>query len=216
MHFKVLLKMSKDRYLQDIQEIKQMMNRSSRFLSLSGMSGIMAGVYALISAFIAHYLIDSNLSLYSNYDNNSAPPETDLVIKLLILALITLFLALATAFILSQKQARKNNEKIWDTTTKQLLIHFVIPFFTGGVLILMLLNQGNFGIVAPLTLIFYGLALISTSKYTLDTVKYLGFSEVVLGLISMQFIGYGLYFWAFGFGVLHIVYGAIMYFQEKK
>lgn len=207
--------MDNNKYLQDIQDIKKLMNRSSRFLSLSGLSGIMAGVYALISAYIAQGLIVSNHGLYFDYEKNSAPKDTDLILKLLVLAAATMILAVATAFILTRNKARKSNEKIWDATTKQLLIHFSITMWAGGILILMLLNLHLVGIVAPLTLIFYGLALISASKYTLDTVKYLGISEVIVGLIAMQFIGYGLYFWAFGFGVLHIIYGGMMYLKEK-
>lgn len=207
--------MSNNKYLQDIQDIKQLMNRSSRFLSLSGLSGVMAGIYALISAFIAHRWILIDRNLYFDYETNSVPRDTNLIIKLLFLAGITMVLAVITAFFFTYKRARKNKEKIWDTTTKQLLIHFSIPMMTGGILILMFLNQHLVGIIAPMTLIFYGLALISASKYTLDTVKYLGISEVIVGLIAMQFIGYGLYFWAFGFGVLHIVYGAVMHFKEK-
>jgi len=216
LQFKVLLKMDNNKYLQDIQDIKQLMNRSSRFLSLSGLSGIMAGIYALISAFIAHRWIIANRNLYFDYETNSAPSNTYLIVKLLVLAGITMILAVTTAFVLTYKRARKNKEKIWDTTTKLLLVHFSIPMLAGGILILMLLNQHLVGIVAPMTLIFYGLALISASKYTLDTVKYLGISEVIVGLIAMQFIGYGLYFWAFGFGVLHIIYGAVMHFKENN
>jgi len=65
--------------------------------------------------------------------------------------------------------------------------------------------------VAPLTLIFYGLALVNASKYTLSEIRSFGIAEIVLGLIAMAFIGYGLLFWAIGFGLLHIIYGIIMH-----
>jgi hypothetical protein len=65
-------------------------------------------------------------------------------------------------------------------------------------------------------LIFYGLALINASKYTYNDIRYLGISELLIGLCSTLFLGYGLFFWAAGFGLAHIVYGALMYFKYDK
>jgi len=97
-----------------------------------------------------------------------------------------------------------------------MLIHFLIPLVTGGIFGLILLNHEHYGILAPISLIFYGLALVNTSKFTLDTVKYLGISEIIVGLLSAIYVGYGLLFWAIGFGILHIIYGGIMYLKEEK
>ena len=73
-----------------------------------------------------------------------------------------------------------------------------------------------FGLVAPTTLLFYGLALYNAGKYTLDEIRYLGVSEIILGLLGCIFIGYGLMFWALGFGVLHIVYGFMMWWKYER
>jgi hypothetical protein len=77
----------------------------------------------------------------------------------------------------------------------------------------MLLVNGYIGFVTPLTLIFYGLALVNASKYTLSEVRSLGIIEIVIGLFAMHFIGYGLLLWAVGFGVMHIIYGIIMHIR---
>jgi uncharacterized membrane protein HdeD (DUF308 family) len=66
------------------------------------------------------------------------------------------------------------------------------------------------------TLVFYGLALINASKYTVRDVFYLGICEIVLGVLSMFLTGFTLLFWALGFGILHILYGTIMYFKYDK
>jgi len=212
LQFKVLLKMDNYKYLQDIQDIKQLMNRSSRFLSLSGLSGIMAGIYALIGSYIAYNL----LKYQTLYIRNYSAENVQLVFKLLLVALSVAVLAIVTALFLTIKKAKKTHQKIWDKTTQNLLIHFLIPLFTGAIFGLILLKHEHFGVIAPVSLIFYGLALFNASKYTLDTVKYLGISEIIVGLISAYFIGYGLYFWAFGFGVLHIFYGTVMHFKENN
>jgi hypothetical protein len=204
--------MTNKKYLDDLNEIKNLMNRSSRFLSLSGLSGILAGVYALIGAFIARNLLNKQPVIRADYSAAVAP----LMFQLMIIALVVLVATLVTAFLLTRQKAIKNNEKIWDVTTKKLLISFLIPLVTGGVFGLNLLNQGFYGLVAPITLIFYGLSLINASKYTLDTVKYLGYSEIIVGLAATAYIGFGLYFWAVGFGLLHIIYGSFMHLKERR
>lgn len=204
--------MTNKNYLEDIHEIKNLMKRSSRFLSLSGLSGVLVGIYALLGAFFAYTLLEDK----TVYIRMSSAENAALVLNLFIIAFVVAFLAIITAIFLTRKKARVNKENIWDQTTKQMLINFLIPLVTGGVFGLVLLYHEHYGIIAPITLIFYGLALVNSSKYTLDTVKYLGICEIVLGLFAAIFVGYGLFFWAFGFGVLHIIYGTIMYFKENK
>ena len=40
-------------YLRDIGEIRSLMERSSKFISLSGWAGIFAGIYALAGVYVA-------------------------------------------------------------------------------------------------------------------------------------------------------------------
>lgn len=200
-------------YLQDITEIKSIMNKSSRFISLSGLSGILAGVYALLGAAIGYFLINS----YKN-DNNPISLMPINYFELLIagVAIFILILSVITAFILTRKKAKKNNEKIWNTASKRLFVNFIIPLLTGGIFCIVLYQYNLIGLIAPTTLIFYGLACINASKYTLGDIFYLGIANVAIGLIATQFIGYGLFFWAFGFGIFHIGYGIIMYNKYDK
>lgn len=205
--------MSDKDYLKDISEIKNIMNKSSRFISLSGLSGILAGIYALIGAYWARNILN-NQSVYTFSDNTINPNAIE--IKLIGVALAVAFISVITAIILTKKKAEKDGVKMWGSTTKRLLFNFLVPLATGGIFSLLLLNHGYYGFVAPATLIFYGLALFSASKYTFGNVKYLGIAEIILGLVAMNYIGYGLYFWAIGFGLLHIIYGTMMYFKNEK
>lgn len=203
---------SKD-YLKDITEIKDLMNKSSRFLSLSGLSGILAGIYALVGAFFAKTYYDDFVNSKSRYTESSG---TLLNSKLIAIALIVITLAIITGIILTYNKAKKSNIGLWDTSSKRLLFNFFIPLLAGGLFCLTLIQYHVYGLVAPATLIFYGLACINASKYTFGDVRYLGITNIILGLISTQFIGYGLYFWALGFGGLHIFYGAIMHFKYDR
>jgi hypothetical protein len=201
-------------YLKDIQDIKQMMSKSSQFLSLSGISGILAGIYALIGAWMAYKTIYFDTSTMGAYKNLVISEEA--VIRLLVIAATVAVLSLATGIVLSIRKAKINNETFWNSTARRLVINFLIPLATGGFFILFLIEKEMLGLVAPLTLIFYGLACVNASKYTLGGVRYLGITFILLGLLSTWFLGYGLLFWALGFGVCHILYGAIMYFKYEK
>ena len=206
--------MDTNKYLNDISEIKNMMNRSSRFISLSGLSGILAGIYALIGAYFAYQTIYFDQSDMGSY--KTLVISEDAVIKLLVIAATVLFLSLVTGIFLTVRKAKKHGEKIWDKSTQRLVINFLIPMVTGGVLILYLIEKEQFSLIATLTLVFYGLGIINASKYTIGDVRYLGVTVLLLALISLWFIGYGLLFWALGFGVCHIFYGAMMYFKYER
>lgn len=211
--FSKYFKMEKEKYLQDLSEIKQMMNRSSRFISLSGLAGVFAGIYALMGAVLAKILLSRTAAIYrEGYDSfTEATPRTRLIMQLLLIAMAVLILAIGTAVFLTTRKARKNGQKIWDNTSRRLLINFFTPLAAGGIFCLVLLQYGLVGLLAPAMLIFYGLALIQGSKYTFDDLKSLGYANLVIGLIATQFIGYGLYFWALGFGIFHIIYGIWMH-----
>ncbi len=202
-----------EKYKEDLKEIKEMMSRSSRFISLSGISGISTGITALIGAYIAHRNIFSNQD-YLNHQLTFLSDEN--MIDLMLIAFGTIIITLAAGIFFTTRETAKRNLKVWDLQTKRLLISLSIPLVTGGILCLMLLHHGYIGIIIPLTLIFYGLALINASKYTLDELRSLGLMQILLGLLGIFFISYGLIIWAIGFGLLHIVYGIIMQLKYKS
>jgi predicted lysophospholipase L1 biosynthesis ABC-type transport system permease subunit len=200
------------KYKDDLKDIKDIMNRSSRFISLSGLSGISAGIIALIGAYIAYQTVYSK-QVSLGYSRAILANQS--ITTLLIIAILTIALTIGAGIFFTSRKAKENKEKLWDIHPKRLLINLLIPLATGGILGLMFLLKGYIGIVAPLTLIFYGLALVNASKYTLSEIRSLGIIEIIIGLIAFQFIGYGLLFWSIGFGLLHILYGIAMHIKYK-
>jgi len=201
--------MSEQDYLKDISEIKNLMNKSSRFISLSGWAGVMAGVYALIGAAVAYYLVANSGREYLILDGY--------VFNLILLDLFLIAaLSVGTAILITTRKAKKDSVSIWDESTKRLLWSFLVPMIAGGIYILIILGQQKYGQTGALMLIFYGLALVNASKYTFSNIKYLGYAEIILGLICAFYPGYGFWLWVLGFGVLHIVYGVFMLLTEKK
>ena len=207
--------------LAHLSEIRSLMERSSRFISLSGLSGVAAGVVALLGAAAVYiYFGISPFADHSGYYGNVEEAQRNWGIDYLSFffldaALVFIF-AVAGGIFFTTRKAKKKGQKIWDKLTQKLLLNLMIPLAAGGVFCLALLKYGLFGLIAPTTLIFYGLALVNGGKYTLNDIHYLGLCEIALGSIALFYIGYGLEFWAIGFGILHIIYGTIMYFKYEK
>ena len=197
----------------DLAHIRSMMERSSRFLSLSGLSGVGAGIVGLLAGCMAMYLtndyfVDYNVGELKVY-------QSDMLYNLILLGASALLLAIFCGCYFTIRKSRKLGLQIWTATTKKILVQLAIPLAVGGVFVLALLQYNLYGLVAGTTLIFYGLALVNAEKYTYSDIKYLGYLEIVLGCLSLFFIGKGLIFWTIGFGVLHIVYGIILYRKYK-
>jgi len=198
--------------LETLSEIRLLMERSSRCISLNGLAGVFAGFFALIGAFVAYNYMNDKGFVFQLMSSLNIPFIQFFVIDAGLILAASLFVAL----LLALRKAKKRGLKIWDNTSKRLLINLLIPLLSGGVFCFILLFHGVAGLVAPATLIFYGLALINASKYTFNDIRYLGYIELTLGLISSLLIGYGLLFWALGFGIMHIVYGIVMYYKYEQ
>ena len=202
-------------YLQDIEEIRSLMEKSSKFISLSGWAGIFAGVFALMGSYIAFTYLDFNpQSLSVDIENN--PFQQKQIFSVVQLALLVFLLAISFALFFTHRRAKRKDELLWTPTAKRLVMNMAVPLFTGGILILLFISKGFIGFVAPFSLLFYGLALFTISKFTFDEVKILGLIEILLGLISVYKVSLGLLFWAIGFGVVHIVYGIYVYFKYER
>lgn len=200
-------------YINDLSEIRSMMERSTKFMSLSGLSGIMAGVYALVGAYIAYRLFKGGEVMLDNPGEQLLPENFP---ELLLLAIAVLVLAIGTAVLLSWNKSKKSGEKLWNSAARRLLVNMAVPLFTGGVLVVLLLVKGLPQYVAAATLIFYGLALFNASKFTFAELRSLALIEVVIGLTAFYFTGYALLCWALGFGLLHILYGIYMHLKYEK
>src|SRR6185312_4546315 len=200
-----------DKHHEDLQHIRSMMERSSRFISLSGISGVIAGIVALIASFIAFQLIKNSGGNY--FGDKHINLFASLINKLIITCLATLIIAVFVGIYFTVQKSKRNKLSVWNSLSKKLLVSLLVPLLAGGIFCLALFYHKYLGFIAPSMLIFYGLALMSASKYTFNDVEYLGYCELVLGLTALFFAGYGLIFWAIGFGLLHIIYGFMM---QKK
>ena len=203
---------------EDLQAIRDIMERSSKFLSLSGLSGIFAGLCALAGTAVAwFFILDSGHIQYNEYlCSIGASPINPLSLSLAIDALLVLILAILGAVYFSFRKARKSGQQFWTNSTKRLIVHLLIPLVSGGIFVVILILRNNIELVSSVMLIFYGLSLVNAGKFTLGEIHYLGLTEIVLGILAGIFVNQGLLFWAVGFGLVHIVYGTVMYYRHER
>lgn len=198
--------MEKSEALNTLNEIRDMMAKSSKVLSLSGTSSVFVGVFAIIAAYIANCILE-----------NESLAQSEKTIALMSEGALLLCICITTVFLFSKKKANKNNMSFrLDQTTQQMLWHFALPLAVGGVLCLTLVMNSFYGLTSSMMLIFYGLALYNASSYTYSNAKYLGLANIVLGLVDCATGNHAILFWALGFGVCHIIYGIFFYFKHER
>jgi hypothetical protein len=202
-----------NKYENDLTHIRQMMERSSTFISLSGLSGVGAGLVALAGCALTFYILAQYQIDY--FDGKPNYYSYEVIIQLAIVAILTLVLALASGIYFTVKKSKKLGHPLWSAASRNTIKSAAIPLVTGGLFCIIVTWHHLFYLVAPCMLIFYGLALVSASKYTQSDIFWLGMFELALGLMAAVFVGYGLVFWGLGFGILHIVYGIWMYQKYK-
>jgi hypothetical protein len=199
-------------YLNDLKDIKEMMSKSSQFISLSGLSGVLAGIYALVGGWYA----DKLLSDYFTDSVYSLEIVENLEFKLIYIAILIIAASILSGLLLSNSKSKKIGVKLWNETSKRLVVNFCIPLLTGGILVFILIVRQFYELIIPTTLLFYGMACIHASKYTLGDVKYLGITITIIGLLSAYFYKYSIPLWILGFGFCHIFYGGMMWFKYDR
>lgn len=195
----------------ELASIRELMERSTKFISLSGLSGVLAGIYALAGSYAA-----SRFCLPANWWGRSDRYESVDVAAVAAIAVLVLLLSLVTGFLLSRRKASRSGQAVWTPVSRRFLFSMFVPLLTGGGFILALMWREDWDLIAAATLVFYGLSLVAGSQYTFSDIKWLGFLEIILGLAALMHPDYGLVLWTVGFGILHIVYGTLMHFKYER
>ena len=206
----------------ELRHIRSMMERSSRFISLSGLSGVAAGFCGLVGAVVAYPYVMGQKPLFIDVEKGKqqwalSDPAFILNSYLFWIAAFTLVAAVLAAFIFTYIRSKKQGIPVWGHQATRLAINIAIPLFIGGLFLLKAIVLGAFLLVVPGCLIFYGLALLNASKYTVPEIRLLAISQLALAAVNL-FIpyGYGIYFWTIGFGLLHIIYGILMWYKYER
>ena len=191
--------------LDDLKHIRSIMERSTKFLSLSGISGIMAGTFALIGSALTYMVMYRGLAI-----------THCIRLDIVLIAIFVVIGAASSGLYFSVKKAKKNGSKFWLPVTIQIIKDFAVPMIVGGIFCLILVYQNTTGLIGATMLIFYGIALINAGAHTYSDIKILGTCEIILGIFAGFFANYTLVLWTIGFGILHILYGIIVFLKYDK
>lgn len=200
--------------IEEIGQIRSLMEKSSKFMSISGLSGVLIGSYALLGAALGYYIVYGFQSEFGYRDYYIT--DTGIIIKLVIIASVVLLASIVTGVWMAKRKAKHLGQSIWNPTSKSLAMAMSVPLITGGLLSIILALKGFYGLIAAGMLIFYGLSLYAAGTFTFKELRWLGILDILLGLLALCLPGYGIWFWAFGFGILHIVYGLIVHQRYEK
>lgn len=205
------IRMKHQQHLENLSELKGILSRNTRFLSFSGLAGVIAGVLALIGQTVAvmYYLSHPEIDI-----TKKLAPEHAIVF--LTISAAIMILSVGVGYVLTNKNIKKTGEKLNSGLIKNTLLNICLPIAVGGVMCLMAYMQGHNMVIPSYMLLFYGLALFGGSKYSFDDLKMVGSAFILLGMVSYFDPSLSIFTWGLGFGILHIVYGLQIYFQRER
>ncbi|HEY4539305.1 MAG TPA: hypothetical protein VIG94_04750 [Faecalibacter sp.] len=195
---------------EQLEEIKSMMQKTTKFSSINGWSGIWVGIIGLVASYLVYSII-----LESSFQWHGLAPDESRDAKLAFMLIITLIVACSGGVYFIAKKSKRNGESFINSVTKRILIRFLTILGIGGLVCGLLYYHLSFVYVAPSTLLFYGLALLYIERDTIKELKYLAFVEIILGLLAFYFIYNGLLFWTIGFGIVHLFFGVFLVNKYK-
>lgn len=204
--------------IQDLESIRTMMERSSRFQTINGWGVTAVGLIALVAALVANGLFyegsDSWFStLYGNTDYLWSHKTQIAIIGALILVAVCGGIVFFSSLWMAK---RKKISVTLDPNMRRTMFNFAVPLLAGAILCTALLVQGHYGLTSSIMLIFYGLALINCHHFSHRLLGVLGYLELALGLADCFVVTHALLFWALGFGVLHVVFGLLLIVKNRR
>jgi hypothetical protein len=208
---------AREESLSVLREIRSMMDGAGRFRSLSGKAGVYAGCYALAGWLGVHVWVGVSPLGVGLMERLTAAGEGDGLLWVFVgVGVVVLVAALSTGLWMAVRKAAGRGESLWDAAARQVLSGLMVPWVVGGLYILTLFYHGHRLQVLPASLLFYGLGLVGASRHTLAEVRGLGFAFLLTGLAAALQPGMAHWYWAFGFGLLHIGYGLWIHRRHER
>lgn len=180
-----------DRAIDNVKFIREMMERSASFTAVPGYGGILMGVTAVAAAYIANtqvYLRDSLMTW-----------------------LIEAFLAFAIGFLAMWQKSKIAGQSLFSTPARKFAYGFIPPLVVGVVIVLGLWRYEYYYVMAPVCMLCYGAAVACGGAFSARVVPVMGWCFIALG--TAAFIlpsSYAQIMMGASFGLLHIIFGAII------
>lgn len=197
-----------------LDHIRSIMERSTTFMSLTGLSGVMAGIFGLLTTAVIAYGLGT--AFFDDTAKMHLANNAELRYMIVGVAAAALFVTLATAVTLTVRKARSKGLSVWDKVTQRFAVHLFLPLSAGGLFTIALALDGQLDFVCPAMLLFFGLSLLNASRFVQCDMFWLGTAEVALGLVASFVPTLGLILWGAGFGLATLIYGTLMYYKYER
>lgn len=187
---------------ENLRVIRELMERSTRYTTFSGYSGVLAGTASITGCIITWLLQQGPSGLY--------PARVPF---LLTWSLVVLF-AIGADYLLTKRHAARVGKHILSRLGQQMAFASLPGLGTGALLTLLLVRHHLLNEVYPLWMLCYGIAICAVGLFSQREVKYLGALFLCAGALTLVLIqgqpGWGLPMMALSFGGFHIVWGVLM------
>ena len=180
-----------DRAADNLQFIRETMEGSSRFTAVPGIGGILMGVTACVAAYVA----------------NNAALRQDWLITWLVEAAVAFAIGLAAMWY----KAARGDASLFSAPARKFAMSFAPPLITGVAITVGLYRFGHFESMIPAWMLCYGAAVVCGGAFSVRIVPVMGWCFIAAGAIAYMLpAGFGNTYMAATFGLLHIVFGAVI------
>lgn len=180
-----------DRAADNLQFIRETMERSTSFTAVPGYGGMLMGVTACVAAYIA--------------------AQQDYRIGWLRVWLLEACLAFAIGLLAMWQKSRLADTSLFSTPARKFALSFAPPLITGVAITLGLWRYGHYEMMAPVWMLCYGAAVVCGGDFSVRVVPVMGWAFIALGAAAFAVPGaYGDWLMAASFGVTHIIFGAVI------
>jgi len=174
------------------------------YFSLRGFSGILLGIYGLLTV----YILDVLTSSYGDgFGGSSQLPIALLEMGIMGLVIVMIGISLLTLWWRARRRVKKHAEIGWNLLSKKLRFQTLMLLLFFIVLLIVIANQGYYSLVTPLSLFLYGVLLLNTNRLSNTKIKYIGFAMILLAILSYTINDKELIFLGIGFGLFPVLYG---------
>ena len=184
---------------ENLRVIRALMERSTKFSTFSGLSGVCAGMASIIGCIITRLYI---------------PDPGAFPVQFLALWSTVIVIAVGADYLLMKRRAAQVGKRVLSRLGKQMVIASVPGLGTGAIVTFYLLQHHLLGSVYPFWMLAYGLAVSATGLFSQREVSLLGVAFLIAGAACLFATGIGLPMMAVTFGGFHIVYGLAMSRKE--
>jgi len=180
-----------DRAADNLKFIRETMERSTHFTAVPGYGGMLMGATAIVAAYIA-------LQQATLRDR-------------LIVWLTEACLAFAIGLLAMWQKSKIAKTSLFSAPARKFAFGFAPSLIAGVVITLGLWRFEHYEMMAPAWMLLYGAAVVTGGAFSVRIVPLMGWMFIGLGAIAIALPpGYGNYLMGLSFGLLHIIFGAII------